>query len=76
MSMKPAVISIDPTQVPPDGFIICISDVRLDGAPFPWPTIDAWRIVIGDDLIAYLEVKIAVTFEPTPYAEVSDATAH
>jgi len=64
--MKPAVISVDPATVPDNGFLVGAHGVLLDGKPFPWPTLDDWRIWMTADNIAYLEVRIAITFAPLP----------
>ena len=50
----------------PERVIVGFEGLTLDGAPFPWATVDDWVLTIRQDGIATLTVNIAVSLPPDP----------
>lgn len=69
-TMRPAVLArsadVDRVMGPDAAFLVGVDSVTLDGEPFPWPTVGDWVLRLGEDELATLEVRIAVTIPPEP----------
>lgn len=51
-----------------DRIIIGTADLTLDGAPFPWTTVDDWTVTFTEDGVTKLNINIVVTLPKDPAA--------